>query len=133
AYLHAHPQGGLKGFFRDFIFVEGWPPGPPWFIWVLFLFNMVVAISREIFIPFVYKMEKQLQALANHPVKVALLIYVMVLLLYVPASWLFGAYSWKSFGPFAFQESRLLLYFGFFIFGSILGCSDFDKGTFASD
>ena len=133
AYLNEHPEGGLKNFLKDFIFVEGWPPGPPWFIWVLFLFNAVFVVFRKTFISFVHTAEIKLQSWADHPLKVALVIYIMVWILYVPASWLFGAYSWKSFGPFAFQESRLLLYFGFFIFGSILGASDIEKGLFSSD
>jgi len=132
AYLNEHPEGGLKKFLTDFFFVEGWPPGPPWFIWVLFLFNVVFAVFGKTFIPFVYKMENKLQSLADSPIKVALLIYIIIWLLYVPASWLFGAYTWKSFGPFAFQESRLLLYFGFFVFGCILGASDIEKGLFSS-
>jgi glucans biosynthesis protein C len=133
AYLNAHPEGGLKNFLKDFLFVEGWPPGPPWFIWVLFLFNVVFAVFGKAFLPFVYKSENKLKLLADHPVKVALVIYIIIWLLYVPASWLFGAYSWKGFGPFAFQESRLLLYFGFFIFGSMLGASDIEKGLFSSN
>jgi glucan biosynthesis protein C len=132
AYLNEHPEGGLKNFLKDFLFVEGWPPGPPWFIWVLFLFNLLFAVFGKSFLPFVYKAEDKLRSLADHPVKVALVIYIIIWLLYVPASWLFGAYTWKGFGPFAFQESRLLLYFGFFIFGSILGASDIEKGLFSS-
>jgi glucan biosynthesis protein C len=133
AYQHSHPDGGLKNFFKDFFFIEGWSSGPPWFIWVLFLFNVVFAVFGKVFLPFVHGTEKKLQAMAGHPLKVALLIYSMVCLLYVPASWLFGAYTWKSFGPFAFQESRLLLYFGFFVFGSIIGASNIEKGLFSSD
>ena len=132
AYITEHPEGGLRNFLKDFLFVEGWPPGPPWFIWVLFLFNVVLAIFGKSFLPLVYKAENKLRSLADHPVKVALLIYIILWVLYVPASWLFGAYSWTGFGPFAFQESRLLLYFGFFIFGSILGASDIEKGLFSS-
>ena len=132
AYLNEHPEGGLKQFFSDFFFVEGWPPGPPWFIWVLFLFNVVFAVFGKVFIPFAYKVGNKLQSLADQPLKVALVIYIIIWILYVPASWIFGAYTWKGFGPFAFQESRLLLYFGFFIFGSIIGASDIEKGLFSS-
>ncbi len=132
AYLTEHPEGGLKNFLKDFIFVEGWPPGPPWFLWVLFMFNAVFAVFGKTFLSFVYKAENKLQSLADHPLKVGLLIYIIIWLLYVPASWLFGSYSWKSFGPFAFQESRLLLYFGFFIFGSILGASNIEKGLLSA-
>src|ERR1700759_99170 len=132
AYLTEHPEGGLKNFLKDFLFVEGWPPGPPWFIWVLFLFNLILAVFGKVFLPFIDKAENKLRTLADHPAKVAFMIYAIIFLLYVPASWLFGAYSWTGFGPFAFQESRLLLYFGFFIFGSILGASDIEKGLFSS-
>ncbi|HET7000166.1 MAG TPA: acyltransferase [Puia sp.] len=133
AYLTVHPEGGLENFLKDFIFVEGWPPGPAWFIWVLFLFNLIFAVFGKAFLPFVYKAENKLQALADHPVKVAFMIYIIIWLLYVPASWIFGAYTWTGFGPFAFQKSRLLLYFGFFIFGSIIGASDIEKGLFSSE
>jgi hypothetical protein len=133
AYLIAHPEGGLKNFLTDFFFVEGWPAGPPWFIWILFLFNLIFAVFGKAFIPFVYKSGKKLQSMSGNPLKVVLLIYIILWILYVPASWLFGAYTWKSFGPFAFQKSRLLLYFGFFIFGSMLGASNFEKGLFSSD
>jgi hypothetical protein len=132
AYLNEHPEGGLKNFFRDFFFVEGWPPGPPWFIWVLFMFNLIFAIFNKSLIPLVFKAGNKLQARTSQPLKVALLFYFMVWVLYVPASWLFGAYTWKSFGPFAFQESRLLLYFGFFIFGSILGATDIEQGLLSA-
>ncbi|HEY2648227.1 MAG TPA: acyltransferase [Puia sp.] len=133
AYLNEHPEGGLRNFLADFFFVEGWPPGPPWFIWVLFLFNVVFAVFSRSFIPFVRRVENKLQSWADHPLRVALLIYMMVWLLYVPASWIFGAYSWKGVGPFVFQESRLLLYFGFFIFGSVLGVANIEKGLFSPD
>jgi glucans biosynthesis protein C len=132
AYLNAHPAGGLKNFLTDFLFTEGWPPGPPWFIWVLFLFNVIFAVFGKAFIPFVYKAENKLQSWSDHPLRTAMLFYFIVWLLYVPASWLFGAYTWKSVGPFAFQESRLLLYFGFFVFGCILGASNIEKGVFSS-
>jgi glucan biosynthesis protein C len=29
---------------KDFFFVEQWPVGPPWFIWVLFVFNILFAL-----------------------------------------------------------------------------------------
>jgi glucans biosynthesis protein C len=131
AYLNAHPEGGIKNFLTDFFFVEGWPPGPPWFIWVLFLFNFILALLIKTDIPLILKVGNKLQTWKDKPFRAALLFYIIVWFLYVPASWLFGAYTWKSFGPFAFQESRLLLYFGFFIFGNILGASNIEKGLFS--
>jgi glucans biosynthesis protein C len=133
AYLNEHPEGRIGSFLRDFVFVEGWPPGPPWFIWVLFLFNFILALLSKPAISLITKAGNKLQICKDSPFRIVCLFYSVVWLLYVPASWLFGAYSWKSFGPFAFQESRLLLYFGFFIFGSILGASNLSKGLFSAD
>lgn len=133
AYLNEHPEGGIKNFLIDFFFVEGWPPGPPWFIWVLFLFNLILALLRKTAIPLIQRADQKLQALKDKPHLVVFIFYLMVWILYVPASWLFGAYSWKSFGPFAFQESRLVLYFGFFIVGAILGATNIGQGIFSKD
>jgi glucans biosynthesis protein C len=133
AFLNAHPEGGIKDFLSDFFFVEGWPPGPPWFIWVLFLFNSLLAIFGKSLIPLIIKAGNKIHSWKNNPFRVVLLFYATVWLLYVPASWLFGAYTWKSFGPFAFQESRPLLYFGFFIFGTMIGGSNIGQGLFSSD
>lgn len=133
AYLNAHPEGGFRSFLSDFLLVEGWPPGPPWFIWVLFLFNTLLALFGKNGISVITNAGNKLLKWKDQPFRIVLVLYLMVWLLYVPASWLFGAYSWKSFGPFAFQESRLLLYFGFFVFGGILGSSDIEKGIFSSD
>jgi glucan biosynthesis protein C len=133
AYLNEHPEGGIKKFLIDFFFVEGWPPGPPWFIWVLFLFNLILALFSKKAIPFIQRADHKLQTLKDSPLRVALAFYTLVFVLYVPASWLFGSYTWKSFGPFAFQESRLLLYFGFFIMGTILGATNIGQGIFSKD
>jgi glucan biosynthesis protein C len=133
AYLNGHPEGGIKNFLIDFFFVEGWPPGPPWFIWVLFLFNLILALFSKTAIPFIQRADHKLQTLKDSPLRVALVFYTLVLVLYVPASWLFGSYTWKSFGPFAFQESRLLLYFGFFIMGTIQGATNIGQGIFSKD
>ena len=126
AYLNAHPGGGLKNFLKDFFFVEGWPAGPPGSSGYFF-FQCNLRLFGKLFIPFVYKLGNKLQSLADHPLKVAYADFMYLWLLYVPASWLFGAYTWKSFGPFAFQESHLFFYFGFFIFGAITGSSNIKK------
>ena len=41
---------------------------------------------------------------------------------------LFGPEGWASLGPFDFQISRFLLYFGYFILGTIVGTIPLDKG-----
>jgi fucose 4-O-acetylase-like acetyltransferase len=40
----AHGNDELRAFIIDFIKVEHWPAGPPWFIGILFIFNTIVCI-----------------------------------------------------------------------------------------
>jgi glucans biosynthesis protein C len=132
AYRNMHPDGSLRDFLNDFISIEGWPPGPPWFIWVLFLFNLILALFSEFNITWLSKVGIKLQGLKDRPYVAALLFFMIAWILYVPASWLFGPYTWTGFGPFVFQKSRFLLYFGFFLTGCIIGSPDPNEGIFSS-
>jgi glucans biosynthesis protein C len=132
AYHLVHPDGGISSFLFDFFSVEGWPPGPPWFIWVLFLFNTVFALCSRRCVPLITKAGNRLNNYGDKPYRIVLLFFIISYLLYVPASLIFGAYTWASFGPLAFQKSRLLLYFSFFVAGSIIGVSDFNSGLFSA-
>jgi hypothetical protein len=46
AWRFGHGNYDLRAFVADFIRVEHWPPGPPWFIGILFLFNGIVFLAR---------------------------------------------------------------------------------------
>ena len=132
AYRNMYPDGSLRGFLKEFISVEGWPPGPPWFIWILFLFNLILALFSRSGLVWLTKAATKLQGLKDKPFTVALLFFLTAWILYVPASWFFGAYTWTGLGPLVFQKSRFFLYFGFFIIGCILGIPDPDTGLFSS-
>ena len=132
AFLNGHPEGGIKNFLVDFFTVEKWPPGPPWFIWVLFLFNLLYAGFSRLFISLTIGAGNYLLSLNDKPFRFAILFFAIAWLLYVPASWIFGAYTWTGFGPFVFQKSRLLLYFGFFFMGTIMGTQEPENGLFSS-
>lgn len=49
-------------------------------------------------------------------------------LLYVPISYSIGANNWTGFYPFDFQLNGVLLYFGYFLVGVLMGNSDFNNG-----
>jgi glucan biosynthesis protein C len=131
AYHVMHRDGGIRDFLFDFFKVEGWPPGPPWFIWVLFLFNLLLALFSKMGLPLIIEAGKKMQNLKDRPLLLLLLFVSIVWVLYVPLSWILGPYSWGAWGPFAFQKSRLLLYFAFFLMGSIIGSEDLNLGIFS--
>lgn len=120
----------IIAYIKDFFTVESWPVGPPWFIWVLFLFNLIFAL--------VYK---QLINLLNHfevKIKIVktfhflLILFTLTWLLYVPAAYYFGIGTWFGIGPFDFQLSRIAQYFGYFIIGIVIGHYDFNNNIFSN-
>jgi len=102
-------RSGITSYLIDYFTVEAWPVGPPWFIWVLFLFNLLIVILPK--------------NILTRPRKPIITLIVITVLLYTPAALLFGSYTWTGIGPFDFQKSRLLLYFGYFLTGAALGTS----------
>lgn len=120
AWLLAHGQTPLADYIKDFFTVEAWPVGPPWFIWVLFAFNLVLALAYPVIQQRLYQCGSWL-AKQRHPFVVVLAWYGFSWLLYVPVVLVTGADTWTGIGPFDFQESRLLLYAGYFMIGVCMG------------
>jgi hypothetical protein len=129
----AHGNYDLRAFLVDFIEVEHWPPGPPWFIAALFFFNLVVAANYRRWQPTLDKAASRLAGLANKPIRTWLLWWLFTITLFLPLVLLFGGSAWIAFGPFAIQLSRILLYFGYFILGMLLGAAGTQKGLLAPD
>ena len=133
SYHIAHADNSLKDYVVDYFTVEGWPVGPPWFIWVLFLFNIIIALIFPLIKGQLIRLSERLSKLKNKPY-ILLLIWVLITwIIYVPLRMIYGAYTWAGFGPFDFQKSRLLLYFGYFILGVTIGSISNDKCLFTID
>jgi glucan biosynthesis protein C len=105
----------------DFFTVEAWPVGPPWFIWVLFAFNGILAIAYRPVRPALIKGTQWLARFADRPVRLWLGWLVFTGMIYIPIVLLAGPDTWTGLGPFDFQVSRVLLYFGYFLLGVLIG------------
>ena len=132
AYYLAHGSFNLKDYVIDFFTVEAWPVGPPWFIWVLFVFNVVFALLYPVLRPFIHKLGERLANCANRPLRVLFIWYLLTWATYIPLMLWAGAGTWTGFGPFDFQVSRVLLYFCYFLMGVLLGSSGIDRGIFGN-
>lgn len=138
AYLLAHGSAGLYDYVKDFFVVEQWPVGPPWFIWVLFVFNVLFAFiyllnqSRPTPQPLSTRSEDSSTLTACKPVKTLLLWFLFTFALFVPFAFWLGPGTWTGFGPFDFQVSRAALYFGYFMLGTWLGNAGFNETLFAA-
>jgi hypothetical protein len=127
SYEVAHNSTDIIAYIRDFFTVEKWPVGPPWFIWVLFMFNFLFAL----FYPFYQKTGKKTDSLishlANRPFLFFITLFGITWILYVLMAYNVGAGIWIGVGPFDFQLSRIFLYFGYFSIGILIGKTDFNN------
>ena len=41
SYIYSHEDQNIFKYIADFLTIEFWPPGPAWFLWVLFVFNLI--------------------------------------------------------------------------------------------
>ena len=126
----AHANYDLRAFLVDYLKVEHWPAGPPWFIGILFFFNLIVAAGYRRWQPLLDKTSTRLASLSDMPASTLLGWWLLTIILFLPLVLLFGGSAWIGIGPFAIQLSRILLYFGYFILGILLGAAGTDKGLF---
>jgi glucan biosynthesis protein C len=128
SYIYSHEDKSIFKYMLDFLAIELWPPGPAWFLWVLFIFNLIYAWIFPRINGFLERLGESLLSLINRPILLILGWFVITWILYVPMRLLFGPEGWASLGPFDFQISRFMLYFGYFILGTIIGTIPFEKG-----
>ncbi len=131
SYIIAKESKDIAAYIQDFFVVERWPVGPPWFIWVLFVFNTLIAFLNPLIKLISKNTNTFISSLQNKPLILFLIWWLVTWLLYVPVAHNIGAGTWTGFGPFDFQLSRVLLYFGYFIFGVLIGTTDFNHQLFS--
>jgi len=131
AYLMGHNSFEVYLYLKDFFIHEKWPVGPPWFIGVLFIFNVFFAFLSNILRRLSFS-ENGLYKIANRPFTLILVLIVITWILYVPLALKTGSDKWGGIGPFEVQLSRILLYFGYFLLGAQVGLSNMNSTIFYS-
>jgi len=127
-------EPGFAGYARAWFSLGSWPSGPAWFISLLLVFDAIAAA--------IYALRSKRTMVAKAPwlltlqerpsVLVALLVAASALV-YIPLELAFGADRWFSFGPFALQASRPLLYATYFLAGAWIGASGSTSGCLGRD
>ncbi len=90
AWKELHGVTDLKAFFLDFFTVEHWPPGPPWFIGILFIFNAIACWGYRRWLPTFQKWNAELGNISSKPAGLFIRWYVLTLILFVPLVLVFG-------------------------------------------
>jgi fucose 4-O-acetylase-like acetyltransferase len=132
SYIYSHNDKNIFKYIIDFLTIEYWPAGPAWFLWVLFIFNLIFVWIYPRINVFLERVGNSLLSFINKPILSVVGWFLLTWILYVPMRLLFGPEGWASLGPFDFQISRFMLYFGYFILGTVVGTIPLDKG-FLSD
>ncbi len=131
SYYIAKGNADIIAYVRDFFTVERWPVGPPWFIWLLFSFNLGFALFHRAFQKAGDQAGWLFSAIKNRPFVFFMLLFLVTFILYVPMAFMVGAGTWTGIGPFDFQLSRIFLYFGYFTLGILIGNTDFNNNLFS--
>jgi glucan biosynthesis protein C len=111
SYLMAVPKLQTP-YLATFFTSDGWPVGPPWFLWVLLVFNGMVALVHWIAPTALAKLRQQ---------PTAFVIFLVTIASFLPLSLVGSHYWWISLGPFDVQPIRLGLYLAYFLLGMALG------------
>ncbi len=111
SYLSAAPETDTPYLF-SFFTSDGWPTGPPWFLWVLLLFNGIVAFVH-------WLAPNLLRRISKLPS--VFIVFLVSILSFLPLSLIASHFWWLSIGPIDMQPVRLGLYFAYFLLGMAIG------------
>ena len=105
-------SGSRTPYLVRFFTSDGWPVGAPWFLWILLVFNGILALVHWIAPTGLAKLRQQ---------STVLVIFLVTIISFPPLNLFVPTYYWVSLGPFDVQPARLGLYFAYFLLGAALG------------
>ncbi len=125
---------GLIDFYK-LLASRGFTIGPPWFVWELLFFDVVLALALLPLRRFMPRVERWTPKLRNHPVAASVGIFFLLAFAYAPLLIRYGYGAWANLvtWPFSFQVSRIGLYALWFSFGFLVGAPSYSKGLLAHD
>jgi hypothetical protein len=130
--LRAHGSS-FGGFWWHTVTAGPWPSGPAWFIGVLLVFDMLAAIVYRTMPRCVEALGQLSCASLKRPSYAFWALLAASVVAYVPVDLYFGPARWFTLGPFAIQESRILLYLLYFFAGVGIGSVRCDIGLLSRD
>jgi glucan biosynthesis protein C len=138
AYYASWQLTGMDVGFPDFykrLAESGFATGPPWFIWVLLLFDIVLALLLLPFHRYTSVAGRAMQYLHRRPVMTMGGTLLLGSIVYIPLMFRYGFGTWTNFitSPLSFQVCRFGLYAFWFVFGFLVGVPGYAKGLLSRD
>jgi Acyltransferase family len=124
---------GLAAFWQHWLALPFWPSGPPWFLWLLLVFDLIAAALYKFRRISGDGLGRTIGRLGTRPKPFVVALLLASALAYVPPALVFGPWDWIQIGPFSFQYCRPLHYFVYFIAGAGVGAYGIDRGLLAAD
>jgi hypothetical protein len=122
---------GVAAYWQHWLALPFWPSGPPWFLWVLLLFDLGVAALYAFARRSGAALGHVIGKLSARPMAFVTILVISSALAYVPLALLFTPWTWFHAGPFSFQLCRPLLYAVYFLTGVGVGAHGIERGLLA--
>jgi glucans biosynthesis protein C len=124
---------GLASFWQHWLALPFWPAGPPWFLWVLLVFDFTAAVFYQLAPASGEALGRSLGRLGACPKPFVIVLLSASALAYVPLALVFNPWDWFHVGPFSFQLCRPLHYLVYFLAGAGVGAYGIERGLLAVD
>jgi glucans biosynthesis protein C len=123
----------IGAFWEHWLELPFWPAGPPWFLWVLLVFDVIAAGLYQFARMSAGALVRAIGELGNRPGLFVIALLSASVLAYVPPALVFNPWDWFHVGPFSFQYCRPLHYLVYFFAGAGVGACGIDRGLLAAD
>ncbi len=138
AYYASWQLSGRNAGFFDFykrLALAGFAAGPPWFIWVLLFFDVVLALLLAPFQLTAPLAERFMRSLGKHTIAAVCGAFVLSAATYLPMLKMYGFGTWTDFltSPLSFQIARIGLYALWFLFGFLVGGAGLNEGLLSRE
>jgi hypothetical protein len=119
----------VTAYWRHLLALPFWPSGPPWFLWVLLVFDLGAAALYAFARRSGDALGRIVGKLSARPTAFVTVLVAASGLAYVPLALAFTPWTWFHVGPFAFQLCRPLLYAVYFLTGLGVGAHGIERGV----
>ena len=131
SYLQTTAHTGIAEFCRQWLALGFFPTGPAWFVGVLLLFDAAAALLFTLRPAWATGIGSLTARVSQSPLLAYLALIAVSALVYIPMALVFTPFAWTGWGLVAFQTSRILHYFAYFLIAVGLGAAGIDRGLLA--
>jgi glucan biosynthesis protein C len=133
AYRTTAIDPGLDAYWQSWRALPFWPCGPQWFLGQLVAFTVLAAGIHRLVPGWDGYLGRLAARAAGSPVRFGVGLATISAVAYIPLVLAYSPFAWVNVGPVAFQPSRPLHYFVYFLAGMAVGSYGLDRGLLRCD